>query len=219
MSSSIATLSFTQLFPHQSIIQHSPLMPRINTVQSSHIWPQTEKENIIYRMNCIMFLSYYSKVTFESNKKTAFQMSAFLRSPQIVQLRQKLDSFLHAWPSRSRCRDLCNDKPNFDVVKVLESFLQHEQNLMTTDVSTGIMKRTQMCALNAALKERSGRASFPLIIQLYIVKKLGGNCLTRLPASCTDLICLIGYLISSTRLGILRTPRRPGSGSDPFPRL
>lgn len=31
---------------------------------------------------------------------------------------------------------------------------------MTTDVSTGIMKRTQMCALNAALKERrSGRAS------------------------------------------------------------
>lgn len=88
---------------------------------------------------------------------TAFQMSAFLRSPHLVQLRQKLESFLHAWPSSSRCRDMCNNKPNFDVVKVLESFLQQEQNLMTTDVSTGIMKRTQMCALNAPLKERRSR--------------------------------------------------------------
>lgn len=89
--------------------------------------------------------------------------------------------------------------------KVLESFLQQEQNLMTTDVSTRIMKRTQMCALNVALKERRSERGklqvlIPLIIQLYIVKKLGGNCLTRLPATCTVLICLIGYLISSTRL-------------------
>lgn len=44
--------------------------------------------------------------------------------------------------------------------KVLESFLQQEQNLMTTDVPTGIMKRTQMRALNLVLKEsRRERAS------------------------------------------------------------
>lgn len=88
--------------------------------------------------------------------------------------------------------------------KVLESFLQQEQNLMTTDVSTRIMKRTQMWALNVPLKERRSergklRVLIPLIIQLYIAKKLGGNCLTQLPATCTVLICLIGYLISSTR--------------------
>lgn len=89
--------------------------------------------------------------------------------------------------------------------KVLESFLQQEQNLMTTDVSTRIMKRTQMCALNVVLKESRrqwGELGLlnPLIIQLYIAKKLSSNCLTRLPATSTVLICLIGYLISSTRL-------------------
>lgn len=76
---------------------------------------------------------------------------------------------------------------------------------MTTDVSTRIMKRTQMCALNVVLKESRrqwGELGLlnPLIIQLYIAKKLSSNCLTRLPATSTVLICLIGYLISSTRL-------------------
>lgn len=87
--------------------------------------------------------------------------------------------------------------------KVLESFLQQEQNLMTTDVSSRIMKRMHMRALNLVLKEsRRERGELgvliPLIIQLFIAKKL--YCPTRLPATCTVLICLIGYLISSTRL-------------------
>lgn len=37
--------------------------------------------------------------------------------------------------------------------KVMESFLQQEQNLMTTDVFTRIMKRAQMCASHVVLKE------------------------------------------------------------------
>lgn len=62
-----------------------------------------------------------------------------------------------------------------------------------------------MCALNMVLKERKSEQGelvvlIPLIIQLYIAKKLRGNGLTRLLATCTVLICLIGYLISSTRL-------------------
>lgn len=94
--------------------------------------------------------------------------------------------------------------PNFRH-KVLEFFLQPEQKLMTTDASTRIMKRTQMRALNVVLKEsRRERGELgvliPLIIQLYIAKKLSSNCLTRLPATCTVLICLIGHLISCTRL-------------------
>lgn len=89
--------------------------------------------------------------------------------------------------------------------KELESFPQQEQNLMTTDVPTRIMKRAQMRALNVVLKESKRERGelgvlIPLIIQLYIAKKLSSNCLTRLPATCTVLICLIGYLISSTRL-------------------
>lgn len=65
--------------------------------------------------------------------------------------------------------------------KVLESFLQQEQNLMTTDVSSRIMKRMQMRALNLVLKEsRRERGELgvliPLIIQLFIAKKLSSYC-------------------------------------------
>lgn len=92
-----------------------------------------------------------------------------------------------------------------------------------------IMKHTQMCALNRPTCTRADETmrrntegdwkcenalkAISLIIQLYIAKKLGSNCLTRLPASCFILIRLIGYLVCSPRLGILCTPNCPGSGS------
>ena len=236
--------------PHQSIIQPSPLMPRINTsqAQSSHMWGQerqtreTKKETSA----SVAPLYYFSDLFKNLQAKGKWLKlgcwiillcSKFKHFPQGVIPLKVIEKplltrelFFGFKCMTKLSRFVPNSHPNFEVVQsnicpdeYLGSIVQQEQVLMTADGLTGLWnthRRVHLTDTHAQERWKhtggdwkclNGLGATSLIIQLYIAKKLGSNCLTWLPASCFILISLIGYLICSPRLGIKWIGVRPFS--------
>lgn len=91
---------------------------------------------------------------------------------------------------------------------------------MTTDVSTRIMKRTQMCTLNVVLKERRSERGADSFNNSSLYIKETWRQLSD-PAACNmHSFNLFNWVLNFIyeAPGILAAPHRPGSRSEPLSR-